>query len=607
MPTIRNFHHWLRYHAVRLLRRYEGFRAVVLAFPIVWCLLFLTIGRRVDAVPPFPGIFSDEWQTFILSYWIARPLSLLFFLAVLIAVAYLDVLGPIFARWETPLPPLAVDDRLDRRLRRANKWLALICAVCVILSIPTMHRFLPAWFTVLNTMTAAGTVILSYWTFIVSPSIRSQLPRLGKFGYAGSPSFDVGSMGGQAAEVEIELKQYEQIRGLSPINTEVGAFIQTGHGNSIWAGLQTFYWNLASFCGGHAESLTLHENTTRAIRHALAALHEDDLFVLYTDHEYGSVQEVIRAVFPSECRVCIPLRSPSQDVSDSTQIHRKLIEYACAWHASNKSGRLLVLVSHVYYETGAQLDIVQLSKELKNIAGTDRDRIGLFVDGAQAVGNVQTNPQLMESCEFYAFSGHKWLLGRPTLGILVHNAKQGESCWGDIHPKLLEGLRPFAHLGYDHDDYTRESIPLEPLVSLNAMLVELSAIGTQKIEQHNQELANLFLSHVARVRGMAPLRRSSNGIAVVVTTNATRLREELFASGVSCQSFEDRYLRFCFHYFHREGDVYRLLHLLSHASQEKLVFGRLPITDRAAAFRFVGGAGGLPQDDSAVPMSGQSD
>ncbi|MDI6791996.1 MAG: aminotransferase class V-fold PLP-dependent enzyme [bacterium] len=175
---------------------------------------------------------------------------------------------------------------------------------------------------------------------------------------------------------------------------------------------------------------------------------------------------------------------------------------------------------------------------------------------------TQTGGELPPSCT----SGHKWLLGRPSIGILAHNPNLLRRASVDVS-KVRDIDRPFSTSEFDIEkDYTRETIDIEPYISLNAMLMELTSIGGgETIARHNREIGSIFARQVGRLGISVIGADDRNGIvSVKVKNNASEVKRYLEEqNGIVCQALNGNILRFSFHYYMGEKDVYELIRALS--------------------------------------------
>src|SRR5439155_7710896 len=112
------------------------------------------------------------------------------------------------------------------------------------------------------------------------------------------------------------------------------------------------------------------------------------------------------------------------------------------------------------------------------------------------IGNIDVAPEIFEATAFYAFSGHKWLLGEPTLGILYANATKLAEAYDRLNPRLVKS-RPFSY--WHQNDGQDETIDMDPYITLNAMLGDLNRVGAAAIERHNTDLAITFRRWMARL------------------------------------------------------------------------------------------------------------
>jgi selenocysteine lyase/cysteine desulfurase len=377
-------------------------------------------------------------------------------------------------------------------------------------------------------------------------------------------------MGSEAMEVKRELSHYERLREVSPINVRVRDYLRDGSEDFLWQGFHHFYQNLAAFLQVPAVWITTYQNTTKAIRHALQLCVTDFTHIVATDLEFGSVLETIIDIAPEDRITIVKVRDDHlAERLDYREIVDNLAERLNSLASSAASEtRFVVVLSHVTYLTGAVLDLTRFRQKLT----IDPSRLVLIIDGAQAAGNIQVGRSFLESCDFYASSGHKWLLGKTTLGILVHEPE-------NIYRKLnidLETIRggtaPFSHIDYDMKDYTGETVDIEQIVSLNAMLVEFNSMGQERVAQHNRDLAREFSNLVTRIRGVfvvsSPIQ---SGIVSIRLKHARVIGDTLERCyDYIGQALDPDILRFSFHYYMNQRDVYCLVDALNDVTKRQL-------------------------------------
>jgi selenocysteine lyase/cysteine desulfurase len=93
--------------------------------------------------------------------------------------------------------------------------------------------------------------------------------------------------------------------------------------------------------------------------------------------------------------------------------------------------------------------------ELRRALAPHDDRIMLVVDGAQAVGNISVGREVLSASDFYATSGHKWLLGKSSLGFLVSNPTRLAAAGIDL-VKVADASFPFSSPS-SATDYAQET------------------------------------------------------------------------------------------------------------------------------------------------------
>jgi selenocysteine lyase/cysteine desulfurase len=549
----------------RLSLRYSGFKFLGLLLSILFMASLLITASKVSALPTVPNLLTHTWTIYIFTYWTHHPLLLLFFSGAFFLIFGLNVMQAAFERRVPPLPPLTGDKLNEHVIRRLNQGLCVILIISTMIAIPLLHLWLPTWSnTFLVIISTAGTFI-SFLPSFFHDSGANLRRRLGNydFHFHGRLSFDTASMGAEAVQVKRELSHYEEIRGASPLNNKVECYLSDGRHSTAWEGYKEFYQKLGQFVQVNASRITTHQNTTTAIEHALRLLASDGTYCVTTDIEYGSVLDRVKRSFPEGRLHLVQLKDEHLDGTlSSHEIVNRVVRAVNNLYASDDGKRRYVIVlSHVIYLTGVVLDISRLCSEIS----VPKARLFLVIDGAQAVGNIEVHRKLVDECDFYATSGHKWLLGKAALGILFHSPEVYEKL--DISvADIRKNTPPFSSIDFEIDgNYASETTNIEPIVSLNVMLVELLEIGQHTLAEHNAALARVFAKYVPRISGaMLLTRETEGGIVSVRVQNAKSVEESLEERfGYHCQALDANTLRFSFHYFVSERDVYALVDALN--------------------------------------------
>ncbi|HWN09414.1 MAG TPA: aminotransferase class V-fold PLP-dependent enzyme [Pyrinomonadaceae bacterium] len=275
----------------------------------------------------------------------------------------------------------------------------------------------------------------------------------------------------------------------------------------------------------------------------------------------------------------------------------------------------IVYLSHIARGTGYRIDETILDF-IRNI---DRN-IVIIIDGAQACGNIQLDDRSRAEADFYVTSGHKWICGKQTLGIVFADKR-----WSVEDPAQ----------SYSNAKGSMGTGNSLALLSVQAAVADLNGETSEEspadrmadIERHNALLAEKFsemLLDRCKLRSIAETNIAAgsewrwNGIvavpmpSVAVIDNLqdekgddwgvefTYLKSELWRSNVGSTPAGKRFIvncegsnpdtffdevnlrgisipdtgnylsRFCFHYYHNLADVERLVDRIDRARTLRL-------------------------------------
>jgi selenocysteine lyase/cysteine desulfurase len=329
----------------------------------------------------------------------------------------------------------------------------------------------------------------------------------------------------------------------------------------------------------------LFANTTSALTRVLAQVQrsfaDSRPTLLTTDLEYPGCVAAINDSWNAPVVMARIATSVIDDVEHANEhLHRALT------HAYNVVKPRVVLVSHVVRTTGQML-----SPRTLRYFREANPRVVVIVDGSQAAGNVVVGEEVLEHCDFYISSGHKWLGGMSTSGFVWHSDPERWQIDDYSQSVAWRGQRQAGGSGN-----------AAAWVSLSASLAEMAgdrprAKLTAKA-RGNRRLATVFrerLADVAGVRFLTPLTRGRmpNGIVTIALpreadetiaqalkgheyTHSVIEREEvrwraspaprflldwtpghpvIDRAGEYTDTWPRRAHRFCFHYWHSEADV----------------------------------------------------
>lgn len=552
------------------LHRYYGLKTMVLAMLTLFFTTLIVTGTLLHVVPDFGFLFSEMWWHFVYLYWTSHlPLLLVFvtlFGTVLWFNAFQNAINRVF-----PMPPLfsEEEDRVKRLFRRLSRALSMIFGLEFIIAIPLLHL----WALTLGAVITIGATGIS----LLAPMLASYLAKkqylksLAGYTFTNTASFNTAAKGTQAEQVLRELQHFAALRESNPISPSVAAFLERGDGFALWKGYQRLYEELAKFISVPSGWITAHHSATDAFAWALKIAIKTDYHIVFSDLEFHSMRSrltsLISEVERSQRVHEIKLHDEHLEGRlDAKAIEDRLIDEVHKIAQSIQAERIIVLISHVVYLTGIVLDIPRIRDEiLLNNSNLAPDRFVFMIDGAQAVGNIVVERRVIDAADFYISSGHKWLLTSGTLGLLIHDFNGKRLKFNHNLDSIHESLRPFSYAHFRVDDHTlAETVDLDPLISLNAMMAEFNRIKQEQIAEHNRALATLFNELTFNIPGISVVSTPvQSGIVSIRLLNArldtyalARILETEF--GMVGQPFEGNIMRFSFHYYMGQREVYDL-------------------------------------------------
>ena len=238
----------------------------------------------------------------------------------------------------------------------------------------------------------------------------------------------------------------------------------------------------------------------------------------------------------------------------------------------------VVSVSHVLCTTGAVLPVRQIGELCR-----ERGVISV-VDGAQAVGMIPVDLHEL-GCDFYAASGHKWMLGPKGTGVLyVRQSMLG--LWRapyvgaysddrfDLDEGVFEAIRAARSV-----EYGTRNVPL--IEGLGAAIDFLSGLGMEAVAEYGQALAKRFRAEVTSIAPLAILTPDDKHCRASIVTigakngvmdpwrwaNALRKRYRIRVRPVGEHGLCG--LRISLHIFNSEQQVERLVRALRVIAQEE--------------------------------------
>lgn len=225
----------------------------------------------------------------------------------------------------------------------------------------------------------------------------------------------------------------------------------------------------------------------------------------------------------------------------------------------------LIFTSHITCTTGQILPVKEIG-ELAKSRG-----VWYALDGVQAFGHMPLNLKEID-VDFYAVSGHKWLLGPKRTGVLY------------VRESLLETLKPSIVGAYSgkSNDIKRGVVELQPsaqryeygtqndalFYGLETALDFNAAIGDRTIWGHNKECSEMFyggLEKIPEVEILSPLEEKYR--SSMITFRIKGRVNQKFSGFLERRGFRVRTvleagldgIRVSFHIYNDREEVVRLL------------------------------------------------
>jgi selenocysteine lyase/cysteine desulfurase len=559
---------------------YEGFKfrmalIVCLVFGYLTALFFV---KHVLVFHPDPdhvvGLLPEPFHVignYMLAYYCrtsSGALELLLTLAGFGAVFWLNLPKQYFAGRYRDYGK----DRPSAEAKSLTLFLTLMALSLVLLSLPFLTLHFPGWMSWAVKYGPLVAGVLQYLSILPQIKDIERTPAIDKLDW-NMRSFDATHRSTPNQAVEKELKACSSIMSQSSQDA-VRRFLAQGSVTVTWSGVDALFRNLETFLGVNAESITLHESTAQSIEFALGELLDargaEPTLVLTTDAEHRSVRDTLQERLQPIYRFKLETIS-MQKLLWNNASSKEIVSALVKALVENKPD--IAVLSHVFPDTGIVLDL----KELIDAAQKENLRTLFVIDGSQAVGNILVNDEAFVRSAYYAFHGQGWLLGSPSIGILIRNGWLLRAM-AEIRQAALT-MRPCSsfHQADSHDISPTFEGSL-PSFALNFVLKhEWLAVGIENATKHTSKLASLFRDEM-RKRGIRIIGISGQSSAVVITDipQVEALHHALQSKRLDCRivtaDLDDGErasgIRFCFHHYHSDEDVLDLAELIGNINAD---------------------------------------
>jgi len=280
--------------------------------------------------------------------------------------------------------------------------------------------------------------------------------------------------------------------------------------------------------GTSAQHVTVFHNTTAGVQRIFLRLthllrgHRATL--LTTDLEYPGIIALVDETWHG--RVIIAQVAELINKGRGQEVSEQLKQLFLLTQAD------VIYISHIARAFGFHLE-----KSFLEFVRQVNPQTVLIVDGAQAVGNIVVRSPFLNLVDFYVASGHKWLCGKQTLGLiwcppewkLADPAQSYSRRTGSGGTGVVAALRSLAKALQDFNDFPG---------------TEQDGQRMMEIEEHNARLGSLFLNglreHGIPVGLMRPQNAAgANGI-VSIPSLGTAVAEDLKPDKVQSDHEHDK-------------------------------------------------------------------
>ncbi len=556
---------------------YDGFKfwialTLALVFGFFTTLFFIkhVLVFHDYRVGLLPEPFRVIWNYLLAYYWrtMEGALEMVMIFASFGAVFWLNLPKQYFAGRYRDYGK----ERATAEAKSLTVFLVSMALILVLLSVPFLTLHFPLWLSLLMKYGPIGAALLQYLSIMPDTKGIERIPAIDRLDWD-LRSFDSTHRSTPNQAIEKELKACSTL--LSPSDPDASRrFLIQGSTTVTWSGMAALLRNLETFLGVSAESITLHDDASHALEFALGELLDargtQPTVVLTSDAEHRSVRAVLEDRLQPVYRFrldTVALQGPLWNGASAGEIVSTLVKECLV-----KKPDIAVL-SHVFPDTGMVLDLKDLIDTVRK-----KDLSTVFaIDGSQAVGNIMVGDDAFSRSTYYAFDGHDWLLGSPSIGILVRNdwlrRVAGGVPQGTPSPGPFSGIRQEGG-----DDVPRVFDEFAPWFALNYVLQqEWLAVGVANATKHSKKLADLFRDemHKRSIRTIGVSAVSS----VVVIADVPQIAAMYHApelKRLDCRMVtatldngqQASGIRFCFHHYHSDEDVRNLAEIIGKLNVE---------------------------------------
>jgi L-cysteine/cystine lyase len=314
-----------------------------------------------------------------------------------------------------------------------------------------------------------------------------------------------------------------------------------------------------------SDNIVFTNSTTGSIKFVLdSILFQRDDEIVITDLEHDVV-EYLTSYLQRKYSIIPEIAKISDSIENEGKLTQKITDKI-------NSKTKLVILSHITFSTGSILPIKKLIKKTKEKhqkVTKGSAELLVLVDGAQAVGNLPVNVNDI-NCDFYAFDGHKWLLGPEGTGGLyvkefLKKVQKGAFYFPITSAFMVSEEIASALKLVNNNGWELGTTDAAKIIGLGSAINVLNTIKLENVIDRKKVLTSRFISAI----------NDSSYLSIINPDDALK-------TGIVCLKVNDfadygqyrnlvaklqdlnvfaRYiknpacLRLCFHYYNSETDV----------------------------------------------------
>lgn len=330
---------------------------------------------------------------------------------------------------------------------------------------------------------------------------------------------------------------------------------------------------VAKYIGASANCIVFTNNTTSAIDFVLRGVLKPNDEIVTTDLEHNVVNYLAKH-----------FKDRYNCSFTKVNISDKLLrgeEWLTDFSQKITQQTKLVIISHVFYSTGSLIPVKEVVDKCKEVSKkSGNKRIFVLVDGAQAVGNIKVNVSDLD-CDFYAFDGHKWLLGPEGTGLLYckeehleANISEENNPWGIHFPISTAFMASSDYLPRKEDGskYELGTMDVSKFIGLGATMENALSLRLSETSRWRRALLKHFRKAIDaskwRIINIEDARKT--GIVCLQAQgrercqNYEKISRLLEASNIIVRCVDKpRCIRICLHHTNNETDVKIAAHYLN--------------------------------------------